>query len=140
MSSIEDAIYQYLKTDAALLALIGGNSSDPKIYPDGLARTASPSITYNIHGEGSNDEITDEIRLTFKITTPNYDYDLSKSIRDRLNELLDFKQSQANLQIFSPDFYIYDSEKNGGHDTRDDVTREVIKIVEYDIRFLKKSI
>ena len=138
--SIENDIYQYLIKDATLLSLIGGSSADPKIYPSGLARSVSPHITYRVHGEGSSDEITDGIRLTFEITAPEYNYELVAKVRDRLNQLLDFKQAQANLLIDSVDYYIYDCEKGGGGDSRDDVARETIKMVEYDIKYLKKSV
>ena len=137
--SIEFDIYKYISNDATLRALIGGSSSDPEIYPN-IAKASSPHIVYFVHGEGSGDQIIDSIRLTFKITAPKYDYELVARIRDRLNVLLDFKQSQANLQVPSADYYIYDITKNGGSDDHDDTTLEAIKIVRYDIDYLIKSI
>jgi translation elongation factor EF-1beta len=99
----------------------------------------APHIVYWRAGEGSGDEILDHIRIVFKITTPNFDENLAEQIRERLNTLLDFKQAQLDLGIPSADWYIYYSEKNGGSDDIDDTTKEIIKVVNYDIMFVKKT-
>ena len=140
--TIENDIYQYLIADATLLSLLGGTSTNPKIYP--LLASADddclpPNIVYASPHEGSSNEILDGLRMSFKITTPDMDYDLASRIKERLNSLLDFKQAQRNLGIPSNDFYIMNSEKNGKIDDYDPTTKEVIKVVFYDIVFVKKN-
>jgi hypothetical protein len=138
--SLEEDIFQYLASDATLLALIGGTVETPKIYPV-IAPTdaVAPHVVYMVPNEGDPDEIIDGQRITLKVTTDNYDYTLAAAIVARLNYLLDFKQRLETIPIPSSDFYIYYVKKNGGSDDKDDATKQVIKVRNYDIKFLKKS-
>jgi hypothetical protein len=128
--SIESKICAYLSADAALLALLGGTA---KIYPlRNVAGTAAPFIVYQLAAEGGTDELLDECRIVVKIVTDNYDYDTANSIRDRVNALLDLQDG-----IQSAIDGVLWCKKNGGGDLEDVDTGQVIKVVNFDVKFLK---
>jgi hypothetical protein len=128
--SIESKFYAYLAADSALLALLGGTA---KIYPlRNTAGTAAPYIVYQLAAEGGSDELLDECRIVVKIVTDNYDYDTANSIRDRVNALLDLQDG-----IQSKIDGVKWCKKNGGGDLDDPDTQQVIKVVNFDVRFLK---
>jgi hypothetical protein len=138
--SLEEDVYAYLAADTILATLLGATAIDAKIYPL-FAPTETgglPHIVYSSPGEGSPDELLDGMRLTFKITTDN-DYEQANAIKEQLNKLLDFKQSQKNLNIPSSDFNIYDSQKNGKTDDYDKEAKLVIKVLNYDIKYITKT-
>ena len=138
--SIATDVYKYLAADTVLAALLGATTGDTKIYPMiAPPLKEPPHIVYSPQESPRQDGILDGARIVFKITTPDYDLNLSDAIRDRLNALLDFKQAQQNLGIQSADYYIYNSERNGGDTRRDDVAKYIIKVINYDIVFVKQS-
>ena len=137
--SVKNDVYAYVAADTILMNLLGADSSDSKIYPHIDPGTLPPHIVYWRAGEGDADDILDSIRIVFKITVPDYNENLAEQIRERLNALLDFKQGQSNLNIPSAEWDIYNSEKNGGSDEIDDTTKEIIKVVNYDVLFTTKT-
>jgi PKD repeat protein len=133
--SIEFDIYKYLKADTTLDTLLGSTATQEKIFPirsnQGIT---NPCIVYTFDGEGGVDEILDSGTLTLRIITNQNDYKKACQIRDRLGILLD---KQDSISITSSDFYIYWCKKNGGSEYDDPDTKELIKVVNYDLKFQK---
>ena len=138
--SIEDVFFKYLSADTVLSGLLGASGSDPKIYPIIAQEGASaPHIVYIRMGEGSLDEILDNLRIAIKITVGSYGFDTASSIRDRVKALLDLQSNTMPIQAFSTDYYIDWCKQNGGMDEVDNETKEVIKILNFDVIFRKNS-
>ena len=135
--SIESDIYAYIATDATIIALLGAGA-DKRIYWIKASQEKTPPyIVIFTEGEGSiNEEINDEIRIVLKIVAEKDDYDTLTAIRDRLNTLLD---KQDNIVVSSATNYIYCSKKNGSADLIEDTTENFVKVINYDIKFQKKT-
>jgi hypothetical protein len=146
-NSIESCFFQYLAKDIVLRMLLGATDSDPRIYygkaqqpeldTDGRQQ---PFITYTKTAEGNKSEtVLDFARFMFKISTENYDVDLANIIKDRLNEMLDMKQKHSFINIPSNTWFVKWVEKNGASDDYDDVRKQSIKIVNYDVIYYKQN-
>jgi len=135
--TIEKDFYDYLKADVPLRTLLGASVADCRIYPLRSPQSKTGNyIVFMFEGEGGTDEILSDVRLVIKITTPKSSYTVVNSIRDRILTLLD-KQDQIN--ITSTINYIYFCKLNGTSDLEDAETEETIKVLNFDIKFQRKT-
>jgi hydroxymethylpyrimidine pyrophosphatase-like HAD family hydrolase len=135
--SIESDIYGYVATDVAMIALLGAGADKRIYWIKAPQEKVPPYIVVFSEAEGNaNEEINDEIRFVFKIVVDKDDYDKLTAIRDRLNTLLD---KQDNIVVSSATNYIYCSKKNGSADLIEDTTENFVKVINYDIKFQKKT-
>jgi hypothetical protein len=126
--SIEQSIYAYISTDATLLALLGGTA---KIYPlKNTSGAAAPYIIYQLAAEGGAEELIDECRIVVKVVVDAYDYATAIAIRDRVNALLDLQDGIQSVI----DGVLW-CKKNGGGDLEDTDTEQVIKVVNFDLKY-----
>jgi hypothetical protein len=140
---IEQVVYNLISTDATLLTLLGGTSSDTKIYPVRASQgKAYPYIDYAVSGYGDIEEYLHTERITFKIVAKAYS--TSRGIRDRLRVLLDMEYGHTKKTFTSTSYRIEYSRLVGGQDMEDDVisedSEESVKIIVqiYDFKFLDK--
>jgi hypothetical protein len=135
--SIEFDIYKYLKADATLDTLLDSTATKEKIFPIRSDQSIiNPCIVYTLEGEGGTDEILDRATLILRIITDQNDYKKACQIRDRLGVLLD---KQDDINITSSDYYIYWCKKNGGSEYDDPDTKELIKVINFDLKFQKQG-
>jgi hypothetical protein len=134
--TIEELLYGYLVDDSRLLALLGGNAADPKIYPIEAPEGAiAPYLEFRVGFDGREGEILKRITVMLYIVVP-VDYTEAAVIRDRLDDLLDV-DDQINLS--SSNIIVRNIVKNGGSpDMPDKDTHEVIKVVNYDVLYTKQ--
>ena len=136
---IELDVIAYLNADATLDGLLSVSGTDTKIYPNQkpLKGGVTPYIIFNSSSDGSREENFKEITMTFNCIHETYP--LSKTIRDRVSDLLDRQNEIQNL-ITSTDYYIYWSKKIGGSDSKetdlDNFNKEVIIKFKYQQKTL----
>lgn len=111
-----EAVYATLAADMALLALLGGNASDPRIYPEVAPQdTLAPFLVYRVSQDGSRDEILDDSTLQLSIYADTAL--LGEQIAYRLKTLLDI-QDQFNPSAENE--YIYWCKHVGGESFYED--------------------
>ena len=109
---IETDVIAYLKSDATLDALLGATGADSKIMPDQMKHGATePFILFTTNAIGGLEENLLEVSMSFNCIDTSYN--TAKSIRDRLQYLLDQQNAIQNV-ITSTEYYIYWSKMVGG--------------------------
>ncbi len=114
---IESVIINYLTSDATLDALLGASGSNPKIYPNQMPHgTIEPFIIYKVSGEGTREENSKEITMSFNCK--DSDYNTAGTVRDRVSDMLD-RQDEIQGLISDATYKIFWSKKIGGSDSKD---------------------
>jgi len=109
---IETDVIAYLKSDATLDTLLGATGADSKIMPDQMKHGATePFILFTTNAIGGVEENLLEVSMSFNCIDTSYN--TAKSIRDRLQYLLDQQNAIQNV-ITSTEYYIYWSKMVGG--------------------------
>jgi len=109
---IELDVITYLNNDSTLYALLGASASDSKIYPVQMPHgTSEPFIIYTTNAIGSLEENINEVSMSFNCCDSSYS--LAKTIRDRLNFLMDRQDKIQNL-ITSTEYFVYWCKEVGG--------------------------
>ena len=119
---IENDIFNFLKSDATLLALLGGSATDYKIYPDKAPQGNDgnpinpPYIVYSNDIGSTADEIVGEDRI--QLTVVGTDKAETDAIRDRIKTILDIQDHNGTSYtikvITSSTYYIYYSRLTSG--------------------------
>ena len=110
----------FLEADAPLLALLGGDVNNTKIFmirPDlsrGGAGETTPYIEINYSSIGSGDNVMEEAMISMNVAVESGYYETGRQITYRLDELLDVWE---DLVIPSANFTIWYSRKVGGSDS-----------------------
>jgi len=134
-TSIEQLLFDYIKGIAELQTLLGGSSSNYKIYPvEAPDDAVAPYIVYKTAFDGRTGEIMKMITVMLTIVVPA-DYSDAVEIRDVLDNNLDVDDQ---ISLSSSAIVVRNIVKNGGSpDSQDKDTRELIKVVNYDVLYTK---
>lgn len=130
---IEYDVVNYLENDDTLDTLLSVGASDTKIYPVQFPHGASlPFIIYNITSEGTLLENVKEITISFDCISDRYS--TAKSIKDRLNKLLDLEDKIRNA-ITSTSYWFYWAKRNGGTQFKEPETNYFHNVALFDFKY-----
>lgn len=141
MPSITDAIYFTLKSDATLLGLIGGDASDPAIYPERASQRAQgPYIVYETQSEVPHYHLTGEtnvstLRFVFYCVAPSNR--TARQIAERIRTLLSGTRGligETGAQVFVQRAHIVNRDSDADSDGDNDGIR-MIERLEFEIGF-----
>lgn len=125
------AILDRLKNDIELRTLLGASIDNPKIFPLKTDEDGE-SIVYN--DSPTSGGTIKENRLELRIITD--DYDKAMLIEKSLCRLLDLEENQPGFRY--EDVVIMSSTLNGGGTLENEATKDIERILYFDIKWRGK--